>query len=59
MKTSEKSKCIITLGLPQPDLLAAVYLGGSGIHNEWHVSTPACYLLVEMLGILWASGESL
>ena len=24
----------------------SVYLGGSGSHNEWHVSTPACNLVL-------------
>ena len=38
MKTSEK-------GLTYRDA-RSVYLGGSGSHNEWHVSTPACYLLL-------------
>ena len=34
-------------GLTRPYPLALfIYLGGSGSHNEWHVSTPACYLLL-------------
>ena len=40
--SEKKPKYIIALGLPRPDPLAPVYLGGSGIHNEWHVSTLAC-----------------
>ena len=36
-------------------------LGGSGSHNEWHVSTPACYLLLLLarvrLGELYTSGR--
>ena len=44
VKTSEKVNCIIALGLPRPDPLALCTLGAS--HNEWHVSTPAFYLLL-------------
>ena len=33
-------------GLTATRSARSVYLEGSGSHNEWHVSTPACYLLL-------------
>ena len=34
----------------------SVYLGGSGSHNEWHVSTPACYLLLKLPRVRLSAG---
>ena len=44
-KKAKKPIWKTSTGLPRPGSLA-VYLGGTRSHDEWRVSTPACYLLL-------------
>ena len=48
VKTSEKANLHDHTGLTQTGSACSVYLEGTRSHNEWRVSTPACYLLLQL-----------